>query len=54
MGWSPYGAFDLAVQAAAYSAGLKTLVGWSAVADGARIRTWDGNGLQPGEIVLLH
>jgi hypothetical protein len=42
------------VQAAAYRAGLKTLVGWSATVDHDRIRTWDGKALEPGEIVLLH
>jgi peptidoglycan/xylan/chitin deacetylase (PgdA/CDA1 family) len=50
----PYGAFDLAVEAAAYRAGLKKLVGWSAVVDSDGIQTWDDRALQPGEIVLLH
>jgi peptidoglycan/xylan/chitin deacetylase (PgdA/CDA1 family) len=54
MGRPPYGAFDHTVQAAAYRAGLKMLVGWSATIDHGKIRTWDGNGLEPGEIVLLH
>jgi peptidoglycan/xylan/chitin deacetylase (PgdA/CDA1 family) len=54
IGRPPYGAITPAVQAAAYRAGLKTLVGWSATVDHDRIRTWDGKALEPGEIVLLH
>jgi len=54
MGRPPYGAFNHAVEVAAYRARLKMLVGWSATIDHGRIRTWDGNGLEPGEIVLLH
>jgi peptidoglycan/xylan/chitin deacetylase (PgdA/CDA1 family) len=54
MGRPPYGAFDPTVAAAAYRAGLKTLVGWSATVTSAGIRTWDGKRLEPGEIVLLH
>jgi peptidoglycan/xylan/chitin deacetylase (PgdA/CDA1 family) len=54
LGRPPYGAFDPAVQAAAYRGGLKKLVGWSVVADSNGIHTWDGKGLEPGEIVLLH
>lgn len=54
MGRPPYGAFDPAVAAAAYRAGLKTLVGWSATATSAGIDTWNGKRLAPGEIVLLH
>ena len=54
LGRPPYGAFDRTVQAAAYRAGLSTLVGWSATADQDGIRTWDGRALKPGEIVLLH
>lgn len=54
LGRPPYGAFDPVVQAAAYRGGLKELVGWSAVADSDGIHTWDGKGLEPGEIVLLH
>ena len=44
----------VAVAAAAYRAGLKTLVGWSATATSAGIHTWNGKRLEPGEIVLLH
>lgn len=54
MGRPPYGAFDPTVAAAAHRAGLKTLVGWSATVTSAGIRTWNGKGLEPGEIVLLH
>ncbi len=54
MGRPPYGAFDPAVAAAAYRAGLKTLVGWSATVTSAGIHTWNGKRLEPGEIVLLH
>ncbi len=54
LGRPPYGAFDPAVQAAAYRSGLKILVGWSAVADSDGIHTWDDKPLEPGEIVLLH
>jgi peptidoglycan/xylan/chitin deacetylase (PgdA/CDA1 family) len=54
MGRPPYGSFDPAVQAAASRAGLNVLVGWSATVSGGRIRTWNGKGLEPGEIVLLH
>ncbi len=54
MGRPPYGAFNPAVAAAAYRAGLKTLVGWSATVTSAGIRTWNGKRLEPGEIVLLH
>ena len=54
LGRPPYGDFSPAVEAAAYRAGLSRLVGWSVVVDGAGIHTWDGQGLEPGEIVLLH
>jgi peptidoglycan/xylan/chitin deacetylase (PgdA/CDA1 family) len=54
LGRPPYGDFDPTVEAAAYRGGLTSLVGWSAVVDGAGIHTWDGQGLEPGEIVLLH
>jgi peptidoglycan/xylan/chitin deacetylase (PgdA/CDA1 family) len=54
MGRPPYGAFDRTVAAAAYRARLKALVGWSATATGAGVRTWNGKRLEPGEIVLLH
>ena len=54
LGRPPYGAFDPAVQAAAYRGGLKKLVGWSVVVDSDGIHTWDGKGLEAGEIVLLH
>jgi peptidoglycan/xylan/chitin deacetylase (PgdA/CDA1 family) len=54
MGRPPYGAFDPAVAAAAYRAGLKTLVGWSATVTSTGINTWNGKRLEPGEIVLLH
>jgi peptidoglycan/xylan/chitin deacetylase (PgdA/CDA1 family) len=54
LGRPPYGAFNRTVQAAAYRGGLRTLVGWSATADSDHIRTWNGRGLEPGEIVLLH
>ena len=54
LGRPPYGAFDPTVQAAAYRGGLKKLVGWSVVVDSDGIHTWDGKGLEPGEIVLLH
>ncbi|HET7247308.1 MAG TPA: polysaccharide deacetylase family protein [Streptosporangiaceae bacterium] len=54
MGRPPYGAFDPAVAAAGYQAGLKTLVGWSATVTRAGIHTWNGKRLAPGEIVLLH
>jgi peptidoglycan/xylan/chitin deacetylase (PgdA/CDA1 family) len=54
MGRPPYGAFDPAVQAAAYRGGLTVLVGWSVVVDSDGIQTWDGRALEPGEIVLLH
>lgn len=54
MGRPPYGSFDPTVQAAASRARLNVLVGWSATVSGDRIQTWDGKGLEPGEIVLLH
>ena len=54
MGRPPYGAFNPAVEAAAYRGGLKALVGWSATVDSDGIRTWNGKALEPGEIVLLH
>ena len=54
LGRPPYGAFDPAVQAAAYRGGLMKLVGWSVVVDSDGIHTWDGKGLEAGEIVLLH
>ena len=54
LGRPPYGAFDPAVQAAAHQGGLTKLVGWSVVVDSDGIHTWDGKGLEPGEIVLLH
>jgi len=54
LGRPPYGAFNPVVQAAAYRGGLKTLVGWSATADGDGIHAWNGRRLAPGEIVLLH
>ncbi len=54
LGRPPYGAFNLAVEAAAYRGGLKTLVGWSATMDSHGIETWNGKPLEAGEIVLLH
>jgi peptidoglycan/xylan/chitin deacetylase (PgdA/CDA1 family) len=54
MGRPPHGAFDPTVAAAAYRAGLKTLVGWSATVTSTGIHTWNGKKLAPGEIVLLH
>ena len=54
MGRPPYGAFDRAVAAAAYRAGLKALVGWSASVGSAGVKTWNGEPLAPGDIVLLH
>lgn len=54
LGRPPYGAFDPTVEAAAYRGGLKMLVGWSAIVDGAGIQTWNGRPLEAGEIVLLH
>jgi peptidoglycan/xylan/chitin deacetylase (PgdA/CDA1 family) len=54
LGRPPYGDFNPAVEAAAYRAGLGCLVGWSATVDNEGIHTWDGQGLEPGEIVLLH
>jgi len=53
IGRPPSGAINRTVQAAAYQGGLRALVGWSAVVNGNRIRTWNGKGLKPGEIVLL-
>ena len=53
MGRPPSGAINSTVQAAAYQGGLKALVGWSATVNRNRIRTWNGKGLKPGEIVLL-
>jgi peptidoglycan/xylan/chitin deacetylase (PgdA/CDA1 family) len=54
MGRPPYGAFDPAVEAAAYQGGLKVLAGWSVVVDSDGISTWDDRPLEAGEIVLLH
>lgn len=54
LGRPPYGAFNSAVEVAADRSGLGVLVGWSAVMDSNRLQTWDGRGLEPGEIVLLH
>jgi len=54
LGRPPYGAFNPAVEAAAYRGGLKILVGWSATVGSDGIRTWNGKSLEPGEIVLLH
>jgi peptidoglycan/xylan/chitin deacetylase (PgdA/CDA1 family) len=54
MGRPPSGAVNRTVRAAAYQAGLKALVGWSATVTRNRIRTGNGKGLAPGEIVLLH
>ena len=54
MGRPPYGAFDRTVAAAAYRAGLKALVGWSASVGSAGVKTWNGRPLEPGDIVLLH
>ena len=54
MGRPPYGAFDRTVAAAAYRAGLKALVGWSASVGSAGVQTWNGKPLEPGDIVLLH
>jgi peptidoglycan/xylan/chitin deacetylase (PgdA/CDA1 family) len=54
MGRPPYGAFDRTVAAAAYRAGLKALVGWSATVSSDGVKTWNGKRLAPGDIVLLH
>jgi peptidoglycan/xylan/chitin deacetylase (PgdA/CDA1 family) len=53
IGRPPSGAINPTVQAAAYQGGLRALVGWSATVNHNRIRTWNGKGLKPGEIVLL-
>jgi peptidoglycan/xylan/chitin deacetylase (PgdA/CDA1 family) len=53
IGRPPSGAINRTVQAAAYQAGLRALVGWSATVNRDRIRTSNGKGLKPGEIVLL-
>ena len=53
IGRPPSGAINRTVRAAAYQSGLKALVGWSATVTRNRIRTWNGKGLKPGEIVLL-
>jgi peptidoglycan/xylan/chitin deacetylase (PgdA/CDA1 family) len=53
IGRPPSGAINRTVQAAAYQGGLRALVGWSAMVNRNRIRTWNGKGLKPGEIVLL-
>jgi peptidoglycan/xylan/chitin deacetylase (PgdA/CDA1 family) len=53
IGRPPSGAVNSTVQAAAYQGGLRALVGWSAMVNHNRIRTWNGKGLKPGEIVLL-
>jgi peptidoglycan/xylan/chitin deacetylase (PgdA/CDA1 family) len=53
IGRPPSGAINRTVQAAAYQGGLRALVGWSALVNRNRIRTWNGKGLKPGEIVLL-
>jgi len=53
IGRPPSGAINRTVRAAAYQGGLKALVGWSATVTRNRIRTWNGKGLKPGEIVLL-
>jgi peptidoglycan/xylan/chitin deacetylase (PgdA/CDA1 family) len=54
LGRPPYGGFSPVVAAAAYRAGLKTVVGWSATVTSNGIHTWNGKRLAPGEIVLLH
>jgi peptidoglycan/xylan/chitin deacetylase (PgdA/CDA1 family) len=54
LGRPPYGDFDPTVEAAAYRSGLSSLVGWSVTVDSDGIQTWNGRGLEPGEIVLLH
>jgi peptidoglycan/xylan/chitin deacetylase (PgdA/CDA1 family) len=53
IGRPPSGAINRTVQAAAYQGGLRALVGWSAMVNRDRIRTWNGKGLKPGEIVRL-
>ena len=53
IGRPPSGAVNSTVQAAAYQGGLRALVGWSAMVNHNRIRTWNGKGLKPGAIVLL-
>jgi peptidoglycan/xylan/chitin deacetylase (PgdA/CDA1 family) len=54
IGRPPSLAINRTVQAAAYQGGLRALAGWSATVNRNRIRTWNGKGLKPGEIVLLH
>jgi peptidoglycan/xylan/chitin deacetylase (PgdA/CDA1 family) len=54
IGRPPSWAINRTVRAAAYQGGLKALVGMSAMVNGNRIRTWNGKGPEPGEIVLLH
>ena len=53
VGRPPSGAINRTVRVAAYQGGLKALVGWSAMVNRNRIRTWNGKSLKPGEIVLL-
>jgi len=54
IGRPPPGAISRTVRAAAWQGGLKALVGWSATVNRNRIRTWNGKGLAPGEIVRLN
>jgi peptidoglycan/xylan/chitin deacetylase (PgdA/CDA1 family) len=54
LGRPPYGDFDNTVLAAAHQSGLKALAGWSVTVGSDGIHTWDGQRLEPGEIVLLH
>jgi peptidoglycan/xylan/chitin deacetylase (PgdA/CDA1 family) len=54
IGRPPSGGINRTVRVAAHQGGLTALAGWSATVTRNRIRTGNGKGLMPGEIVLLH
>ncbi len=55
LGRPPYGAVSPGVRAAAWAAGLRYVVMWSAEwVPGQGVKTWNGGPIQAGEIILLH
>lgn len=50
----PGGAYTLATQQAAAACGMKAVVTWIAKANGGSMQYQIGNGLRPGDVVLMH
>ncbi len=50
----PGGAYSTVMQKAANDCGMKAIITWAAKANGGSMQYQEGNGLRPGDIVLMH